>query len=255
MLSVAWGKRALPLLWLVRQGNKGHFSVDDHLSLLQQVRDLLPDCKELILLGDGEFDSCELQEYARRQAWQYVLRTAKNTLIEDRKSDSYPVGELYVDARTQYIFLEDCAIGKQRYGCVNVLAWHQKGYKDPIYLLSSLQWAKDIMDYYKQRWGIETLFGDLKSRGFNIHKTRIKNPEMLHNLLILVAIAFCLCLIMGQARSLLKDKIPKICRKDRLKSYSILTLGRKIIAFCTQNNICFYQQFCKTLKDYFCVRF
>lgn len=255
MLSVAWGKRALPLVWLVKRGNKGHFSVNDHLSLVKQVKDLLPDCKKVVLLGDGEFDSCELQEYAQEQGWHYVLRTAKNTQIEDGKSDRYMVGELPIDRQRGYVLVENCAVGKQRYGCVNVLAWHQKGQQGPIYLLSNMEWAKDIMDYYKKRWGIETLFADLKSRGFNIHKTRIKSPEMLHNLLILVAIAFCLCLIMGQAKCLFKDILPKIFRKDRLKSYSLLTLGKKILMFCTQNNTCFYRQFCKTLKHYFCVRF
>ncbi|GAB4186064.1 MAG: hypothetical protein OHK0057_32190 [Thermoflexibacter sp.] len=36
MLSVILGKRALPLVWLVKQGNKGHFSVSDHWCLLKQ---------------------------------------------------------------------------------------------------------------------------------------------------------------------------------------------------------------------------
>jgi hypothetical protein len=253
MLSVAWGKRALPLVWLVKKGNKGHFSVADHLCLVQQVSDLLPICNKIVLLGDGEFDSADLQAYTEKQKWKYVLRTAKNTQIEDAKSDIYQVGELYVSE--EYVLVENCAIGKRRYGCVNVLAWHQKGHKEPIYLLSNFEWAKDIMDYYKKRWGIETLFADLKSRGFNIHKTRIKNLQMLHNLLLLVALAFCLCLIIGQAKELFKGILPKIFRKDRLKTYSLLTLGKKILTFCLQNNTCFYRQFCKALDMYFCVRF
>jgi hypothetical protein len=68
-------------------------------------------------------------------------------------------------------------------------------------------------------WGkralrIETLFADWQSRGFHIHKTRIKNPAILHNLLILLAIAFSLSLIMGQGKGLFKDLLPKIFRKD-----------------------------------------
>ncbi|WP_143090939.1 hypothetical protein [Thermoflexibacter ruber] len=65
MLSVILGKRAL--VWLVKQGNKGHFSVSDHLCLLKQVKTLLPACQKIVLLGDGEFDSWDLQKYAGKQ--------------------------------------------------------------------------------------------------------------------------------------------------------------------------------------------
>ena len=46
-------------------------------------------------------------------------------------------------------------------------------------MVSNLDWAKDIMDYYTRRFGVETLFGDIKSRGFNIHKVKINDPERL----------------------------------------------------------------------------
>ncbi len=255
MVSVVVGKRALPLVWLVKAGNKGHFSTADHLGLVQQLKALLPACKKIVLLGDGEFDSWDLQAYALSQGWSYVLRTAKNTVIEDAKGDSYVVGELCADTKTGYLLVENCRIGKHRKGGVNVLVWHKKGEKAPIYLLSNLEWAKDIMNYYRRRWGIETLFGDLKSRGFHIHQTRLKKPEMLSNLLILVAIAFCLCFIIGLAEPLLKTISPKIFRQDRLASYSIFHIGKKLLDFCITNNTCFYVQFCKTLKHYFCVRF
>jgi hypothetical protein len=260
MLSVVLGKRAIPLVWLVKEGNKGHFSIIDHLCLLQQLKALLATCPKVILLGDGEFDSWGLQEYASEQGWSYVLRTSKNTLIEDVKCDRYAVGELYVDTQIGHLLVENCGIGKQGKGCVNVLVWHEKREKEPIYLLSNLAWAKEMMVYYQKRWSIETLFSDLKSRGFNIHKTRIKHPAMLDNLLILVAIAFCLCFIMGLAKPLFRDILPmggnpQIFRKDRLKNYSIFHIGKKILDFCVKNNTCFYTQFCKTLKHYFCVRF
>lgn len=93
------------------------------------------------------------------------------------------MGEVYVDTKIGYVLVENCSISRQRKGYMQALLWHQKWEKEPIYLLSNLEWAKQMMVYYQRRLGIETLFADLKSRGFNIHKTRIKNPEMLHNLL------------------------------------------------------------------------
>lgn len=42
---------------------------------------------------------------------------------------------------------------------------------------------------YRLRWGIETLFGTLKSRGFNLEDTRLQDTERVSRLLALLAIA------------------------------------------------------------------
>jgi len=80
MASVIYGKRALPLCWLVKRGKKGHFSAEDHLWLFEQVRTLIPDGTDVIFLGDGEFDSIALQRALDRAGWSYVCRTASSTL-------------------------------------------------------------------------------------------------------------------------------------------------------------------------------
>ena len=45
------------------------------------MKDLLPDDASLVLLGDGEFDSIELQTFVADAGWEYVCRTAKNTQV------------------------------------------------------------------------------------------------------------------------------------------------------------------------------
>ena len=61
MLSVVFKNRALPLTWLVAEGNKGHFSEENHLILIEQVKEIIPEGTEVMFLGDGEFDGIELQ--------------------------------------------------------------------------------------------------------------------------------------------------------------------------------------------------
>ena len=43
---------------------------------------------------------------------------------------------------------------------------------------------------YRLRWGIEILFGALKSRGLNLEDTRLQDTERVSRLLALLAIAF-----------------------------------------------------------------
>jgi len=42
MLCVSYKNRALPLGWLVAEGNRGHFSQENHLSLVKQVQQIVP---------------------------------------------------------------------------------------------------------------------------------------------------------------------------------------------------------------------
>ena len=53
-----------------------------------------------------------------------------------------------------------------------------------------------IEDYYK-RWSIETLFGCLKSRGFDLESTHMIELERMDKLMGVLALAFAWCLIAG----------------------------------------------------------
>jgi Transposase DDE domain len=48
----------------------------------------------------------------------------------------------------------------------------------------------DLLADYRLRWGIESLFGALKSRGFDLESTHLHHPERLERLLALLALAF-----------------------------------------------------------------
>ena len=48
--------------------------------------------------------------------------------------------------------------------------------------------SRSAMAEYRQRWTIETLFANLKSKGFNLEDTRITAPEKLSTLLAVLAL-------------------------------------------------------------------
>src|SRR3989337_215871 len=81
MVSVIYAHRAIPIGWLVIEGEKGHFPTETHLTLLREVKARVPETATVIFLGDGEFDSPELQAELDAYKWAYVCRTAKNIQI------------------------------------------------------------------------------------------------------------------------------------------------------------------------------
>ena len=55
-----------------------------------------------------------------------------------------------------------------------------------------------MIEDYSQRWHIETLFGCLRSRGFDLEVTHITELDHMDKLMGILALAFTWCLLTGQ---------------------------------------------------------
>jgi hypothetical protein len=254
MVSVVWGKRSLPICWLVRKGKKGHMSSQLHVEVVKQLACILPSDREVVLLGDGEFDSSELQAFCEAQGWKYAFRTAKTNTIVTASAESFPIGQLYPMPEHNHWFLEEVYFTKERYGPINCMVWHSPHQEEPIYLVSNLHWAKDIMDYYTRRFSIETLFGDIKSRGFNIHKVKINDPDRLNTLLMVVCIAFLLVFALATFQDKLQPYLSRFLRKDRMENYSCFQIGLRAFRFFIKQHISIFPQYVNNYQQFICVR-
>jgi len=234
MISLVVGKRALPVCWVVRQCKKGHLPSRMHLEVLHILHQLLGDYSNIVILGDGEFDNHQIISACKDWEWRFVFRTGKNTRIFDG-SDEYAIGQLYPAKQESFMTVSNVFYTKKRHGPVHATSWHLKQWDDPIYLLSNFELAFDTLCYYRKRWSIETLFSDIKSRGFNIHKSKLSDPQRVAKLLIIVCIAYILVFKLGQA-SQRSTLIAKVTRKDRM-DLSIFSLGKKLAAYCLKHAI------------------
>lgn len=197
MASVLYGKRALPLAWAVKRGTKGHFSGSDHRALLRRVREVVPEEATVIFLGDGEFDSVELQQALLVGGFEYVCRTSSSTLVEERSGERFPMGTLWTSADVCYASLPGASVTREHYGPVHVVVWHEEGYEQGVPLVTSLELAEEAIHYYRRRFQIETFFSDQKSRGFHVHKSHISAPERLARLLIAASLAYLWMIYLG----------------------------------------------------------
>ncbi len=95
-----------------------------------------------------------------------------------------------------------------------------------------------ISDYYK-RWGIETLFDCLKSRGFDLESTHMTDPKKMDKLMGILALAFCWCLIAGHWEHGEASEFP--LKKHGRPEKSLFRLGIDIIRrvlknYCAKSN-------------------
>lgn len=246
MISLVWGKRSIPIIWLTRQGKKGHFSEQVHIDLLQSLSTVLTQIgitERVIILGDGEFDGDKWVQFIQSLKWEYVLRTSLDRKVSNN-GDVFPISKLPIYP------CSECGFAYLGINISHAVLWKGRKYKDPIPLITNMEVAKMACKYYKFRFSIETLFKDIKSNGFNIHKVKIYHPQRIQNLLIVVCLAFLFAFAIGKAAKKFGQNLAQICRTDRIKNFADFKLGSKILAFCINNTKCISFFFSKSF-DFF----
>ena len=95
------------------------------------------------------------------------------------------------------------------------------------YLLTNLPDLKTAIHIYSQRFGIEAMFRDCKTGGYNLEGSKA-SPDRLVRLILLIAISLTSAWLQGQ-RTLLQRQQPYVCRtqeKDRTrKRHSSFWIG------------------------------
>jgi hypothetical protein len=227
VLSVIYKQRALPLVWLVAQGRKGHFDEASHLWLIDQLQPFLPEGVQVIFLGDGEFDGVDLQHQLNDLGWQYVCRTAKNTVLW-QGDHSFSLDEVNLKAG-QCLTYDQVGFTLQDYGPVQVILWWEKGYQDPLYLVTNVLQTQQACAWYRKRFRIETFFSDQKSRGFHLHKSHLSDPERLTRLMMAACLAYIWILYLG-CLAIAEGWSGLIHRSNRC-DWSLFQLGLNLLDF------------------------
>lgn len=233
VVSVLYQKRAVPVGWLVVAGEKGHLSDARHQELLAQIAKRLPAGREVIFLGDGEFDGVGLLSALTAQGWQFVCRTAKNAVVWEGDTD-LRLAWLNIEPNT-LIELENVFVTQNGFGPLLCVAYWEDGYDRPLYLLSNLELGQEAVYWYKKRFQIETFFSDQKSRGFGLDKSHLSDPERLARLLMASCLAYIWMVCLG-VRVVRSGKLPLIHRKTRC-DLSLFQIGLLWLDYCLNEGI------------------
>ncbi len=129
MVSLVWQNRGIPIFWMVKSGSKGHFKQENHVEVLGLAAKILlpiiPKDMPVTVLGDGEFDGIEVQKICLANQWNYVLRTACNTVLYEN-DERFQAKEIQANQELHCSFIPNVEFTEQRYKYVNFLCWHDK---------------------------------------------------------------------------------------------------------------------------------
>jgi hypothetical protein len=232
-INLVYKKRALPLCWLVVKGKKGHLPEKTHKELVHKAAEILPSQSTVVFLGDGEFDGVDLLQTLQDQGWNYVCRTAKNIVLTEEGERFQPTDLLL--AAGDRIELPEVGFTAAQYGPVLVGIVWEAHWKEPLVLVSNLEFLAEAYAFYKRRFRIETFFSDQKSRGFYLGHSHIRDTKHLNRLLIGTCLAYLWIVCLG-AWVVRSGQLALIHRTDRC-DWSLFHIGLNWIEFCLNEGV------------------
>ncbi|PSF34947.1 IS4 family transposase [Aphanothece hegewaldii CCALA 016] len=201
MIAVITEKRAVPIYWQFLD-KKGASKLAEQQALIRPVLRLLKSY-ELVVLGDREFHSVELAKWLLSRKAYFVLRQKKDTYIQEKGKDYQKLDSLEIVPGVKK-FLTGLKVRKEKgfsQGSIGIY-WKRK-YRgkleeQPWYLLTNFSNLSEAIKAYQKRVGIEAMFKDCKSGGYNLEGSKA-SMERLTRLVLLIAIAYTFSSLKGQS--------------------------------------------------------
>jgi hypothetical protein len=182
MVLASQGQVQVRLYWELLDNKSGNSSTTDRKAILGKCIRLLGQARIGIVIADREFVGHQWLKYLKDKGIAFCVRLPKHHLIE--RLDGR-VQQPEASAKEQPLYLKDCLVDGV-WGQV-YLQGLAKG--ELLYLFGSME-ARHLGRVYRRRWGIEACFQSLKSRGFDLETTHLKDLAKLKKLVAMVSMAY-----------------------------------------------------------------
>src|SRR5690242_2092138 len=195
--------RATPLVWLSVHKDElsdARNACED--AVLRRLAEVLPAGITCTILADRGFADTKLFDFLAELDFGYVIRLKGNTTVSAADGTTRPAAA-WVGQGGRARKLRDATVTAAQCPVGAVVCVHAKDMKQPWCLVASdaAATARQIIDRYAKRWGVEPSFRDTKDLRFGLgHSTvRIGDPQRRDRLLLLNAVAVVLFTLLGAA--------------------------------------------------------
>jgi hypothetical protein len=237
MVSLVFEGRAIPLFWVVFQ-RAGNSSLQDWKTVLTPVINIVqttPGLEEtpLIVVADRECASPKLAEWLKTTySVDCTLRLKRSQYLNDGEQ-SIKLAELllyFPQGATR--FYRHITVTKSNTFVVNVTITWGKQHDEPLIIVTTFDDAPSSLNSYRKRFGIEPMFKDHKSNGFNLEKTKVTDAKRIETLLIVIAIAHVFCTSEGYRKEAHGETTPKKVKGQDIRAVGLFLVGLKTFTQC-----------------------
>lgn len=241
-VSVAYRRRALPLVWrtdaLAKRPHKERVT-----QVLEQAARLTqrycPNA-QVTLLADRGLCWPQIIDLCHANGWHFVLRAQNQIRFVPTGAcpkQSGPVGAL-VTRPGQFFCGQGRAFAHAGWRCVSVVVCWRRESQAPWIVISDLAPTLHLVRLYAKRMWQEQSFRDEKSHGFCWHESHLQSAQTVHRLLLLIALAHLWLLSLGtRARSPEWQKRLGLCAPWATRRRSLFAHGWQFWLFCLQNQL------------------
>jgi hypothetical protein len=195
-VCVGWRGRALPLLWGML--GPGASSFAEQKELLAVVAQWLPRGADVLLLGDREFGTGVLAQWALHQDWGVCLRLRTHEYVCRASAPYFARLPLALPGDRRFwphvTFTQKHAVAG-----LNLAMYWAPTATEPWYLITTEPTCKLACASYQKRFRIEEMFKDFKNngRGFGLELTGVRHADRLERLLLALALVYTWLLLWG----------------------------------------------------------
>jgi hypothetical protein len=174
VISLIEERRAIPVYWLLLS-KQGCSNLREQQALIRPVLKLFKGYL-ILVLGDREFHSVKLANWLQSKGINFVLRQKQATYIRQENQPYQRLNALGLVPGVK-IFLPEIQATKQKgFGKFNLAGYYPRQYRGKVkpsgwYLLTNLPSCEAAIQAFKCRSGIEAMFKDCKSGGYNLEST------------------------------------------------------------------------------------
>jgi hypothetical protein len=156
----------------------------------------------ILVLGDREFHSVKLANWLDSKGIDFVLRQKQGTYIQRENHLYQRLQSLGLKPGISF-FIEDIQATKQKgFGKFNLVGYYPRKYRGKVepsgwYLLTNVKSFDTAIRAFKCRSGIEAMFKDCKTGGYNLESTQTTGQRLIA-LILLLAIAYTCAVLAGR---------------------------------------------------------
>ncbi len=218
-LSVAYKNVAIPILWEV-VNHKGNATALEHVAIIKKFVAEFGANRILRVYADREFGSYELFSYLIENKIDFHIR-----LKTSHKSGGQSFLQIFRNSAEKVKLRGKVKIEVFGLELHVSLVKYQKDGKTEYLIIASKEQNKYAIEEYKVRWQIETMFGCLKSRGFNFEETHLTMPEKISKLLMMLGLGLCLAILMGEFQVEVLKQVKMKLKKNQRYARSLFRIG------------------------------
>ena len=229
VLGVIYKGISFPLLWVFLGDKRGNSDQKQRIELMQRFIWLFGAQAIEFVTADREFIGDMWWQFLIDHQIHFFIRLRENMKVYIPHKGEVKAFWLFhnLPLNTAYYYPKIVQVKKNWVYLSGMKYLNQKGNIEYL-IVASFEKTTQALEFYKQRWQIETMFRAFKTAGFNLESTHLYNYDRLDKLLMLVALAFIWAYKVGiyQHNNIKQLKIKKHGRLEK----SFFAYGLEILA-------------------------